>query len=199
MVLNDAGRIAGICWLEIPTHFPQCVLDEFVVMPNHIHGLIRLLNDTTAAPISHSSNLEAFGRPVAGSIPTIMRSYNGSVTRAIGRKVWQRRFYDVRPRDEAALDGIRTSGTIPKISLPSRKAASRNTSAIAVSSICQRWAFSRHAPRVARTFVASRASLASRIIVASRHAVMLLRSLYRVFFPPWNEQFLEPVSKAGTH
>jgi len=107
MVLNDAGRIAGSCWLEIPTHFPQCVLDEFVVMPNHIHGLIRLLNDTTAAPISHSSNLEAFGRPVAGSIPTIMRSYKGAVTRAIGRKVWQRRFYDVRPRDEAALDGIR--------------------------------------------------------------------------------------------
>jgi len=42
MILNDAGKIANECWLEIPKHFPNVVLHEHVVMPNHIHGIIEL-------------------------------------------------------------------------------------------------------------------------------------------------------------
>ena len=40
MILNDAGNIANECWLAIPNHFPNVVLHEFVIMPNHIHGII---------------------------------------------------------------------------------------------------------------------------------------------------------------
>jgi putative transposase len=40
MHLNDFGQIAQNCWLELPNHFPQVVLDKFVVMPNHVHGII---------------------------------------------------------------------------------------------------------------------------------------------------------------
>jgi REP element-mobilizing transposase RayT len=40
MNLNDAGKIVNTCWLEIPNHFPHALLDEFVIMPNHIHGII---------------------------------------------------------------------------------------------------------------------------------------------------------------
>ncbi len=40
MMLNDAGQIAQNCWLEIPDHYPNVILDEFVIMPNHIHGII---------------------------------------------------------------------------------------------------------------------------------------------------------------
>ncbi|MBW2704487.1 MAG: transposase, partial [Deltaproteobacteria bacterium] len=40
MRLNDAGRIAEACWLAIPEHFPLVELDAFVVMPNHVHGII---------------------------------------------------------------------------------------------------------------------------------------------------------------
>ena len=43
MMLNDAGKIAHECWLEIPNHFPNVVLHEFVVMPNHIHGIIEFV------------------------------------------------------------------------------------------------------------------------------------------------------------
>ncbi|MGC9031155.1 MAG: transposase, partial [Desulfomonilaceae bacterium] len=46
MFLNDIGEIAKQCWLEIPNHFPNISLDEFVIMPNHIHGII-ILNDNT--------------------------------------------------------------------------------------------------------------------------------------------------------
>ena len=40
MRLNAAGIIAKDCWLSIPDHFPNVVLHQFVVMPNHIHGII---------------------------------------------------------------------------------------------------------------------------------------------------------------
>ena len=42
IMLNDAGRIANECWLNIPEHFPHAVLHQHVVMPNHIHGIIEL-------------------------------------------------------------------------------------------------------------------------------------------------------------
>jgi len=40
MHLNAAGEIAQRCWEDIPTHFPSVELDAFVIMPNHVHGLI---------------------------------------------------------------------------------------------------------------------------------------------------------------
>ena len=45
MKLNDAGKIADECWLEIPNHFPNAILHEHIVMPNHIHGIIELANN----------------------------------------------------------------------------------------------------------------------------------------------------------
>ena len=48
MRLNDFGKIAHQCWLEIPNHFPHIQLDEFVIMPDHIHGII-ILNDIVGA------------------------------------------------------------------------------------------------------------------------------------------------------
>jgi len=47
MCLNDVGQIVEKCWSEIPGHFPHVALDAFVVMPNHIHGII-VLNDVGA-------------------------------------------------------------------------------------------------------------------------------------------------------
>ena len=43
MILNDAGKFANKCWMEIPKHFPNAVLHEHIVMPNHIHGIIELI------------------------------------------------------------------------------------------------------------------------------------------------------------
>jgi len=46
MILSDIGIIAEKCWLELPDHFPFVLLDEFVVMPDHIHGIIFINNFT---------------------------------------------------------------------------------------------------------------------------------------------------------
>jgi putative transposase len=40
MVLSDIGKIAHKFWIEIPNHFPFVELGEFVIMPNHVHGII---------------------------------------------------------------------------------------------------------------------------------------------------------------
>ncbi|MDQ3394590.1 MAG: hypothetical protein M3512_10835 [Bacteroidota bacterium] len=40
MILSALGKYADKCWQEIKEHFPFVVLDEYVVMPNHIHGIV---------------------------------------------------------------------------------------------------------------------------------------------------------------
>jgi putative transposase len=45
MYLNDAGRATESFWKEIPRHFPRATLDEFVIMPNHIHGIIWIVDN----------------------------------------------------------------------------------------------------------------------------------------------------------
>ncbi len=44
MILNEFGEIVEKCWREIPNHFPDAALDEYVVMPNHTHGIIIVTN-----------------------------------------------------------------------------------------------------------------------------------------------------------
>src|SRR5580698_4488798 len=43
MILDHQGHIAEKYWLEIPVHFPNAILHEYIVMPNHLHGIIELL------------------------------------------------------------------------------------------------------------------------------------------------------------
>jgi REP element-mobilizing transposase RayT len=106
MTLNEAGRIADKFWREISEHFPRAFVDEYVVMPNHVHGLIQL-TATDWSIEGHRERLEAFSKPVAGSVSTIVRSYKSAVSKALGRSVWQSRFYEVRARDDAARTNIR--------------------------------------------------------------------------------------------
>lgn len=42
MYASPIGKIAETYWTEIPLHHPHVVLDEFVVMPNHVHGILIL-------------------------------------------------------------------------------------------------------------------------------------------------------------
>ncbi|MEM3554650.1 MAG: transposase [Candidatus Micrarchaeaceae archaeon] len=48
MHLNDAGHVAERCWRDIPAHFPHITLDVFVIMPNHVHGILWIVGDDMA-------------------------------------------------------------------------------------------------------------------------------------------------------
>ena len=67
MVLNDAGRMATKCWNEIPLHFPDITLDAFVVMPNHVHGIL-VITDTVG--VKNTVGAKNFSPPTIGSTAT---------------------------------------------------------------------------------------------------------------------------------
>ena len=112
MQLNFLGYLAHICWLDIPNHFSCFQLDTFVIMPDHIHGLLAIVNNTLVTTQQKPvPTREKFGQPVRGSIPTAIRSYKGAVTRFIHRfcettevPVWQDGFYESIIRDEKTLN-----------------------------------------------------------------------------------------------
>jgi REP element-mobilizing transposase RayT len=113
MHLGAYGEIAQECWLAIPEHYPHVDLNAFVVMPNHVHGILVLGDDTAEFP--HMSAQERFGKPVPGSLPTIVRTYKAGVARRInvlrstpGVPIWQRNYDEHIIRDAASLDRIRS-------------------------------------------------------------------------------------------
>jgi putative transposase len=107
MHLNDFGRIAARCWLEIPIHFEKVDLDVFVAMPNHVHGIlalnypdkeIKVINGRGTACCAQK---RSFGSAIPGALSTIIRSYKSAVSKEInnllktpGNKIWQRNYYD---------------------------------------------------------------------------------------------------------
>ena len=56
MVLNDTGNIAKECWLNIPEHYPNTKLHEYVIMPNHVHGIIETVGAKNYSPLQKQSN-----------------------------------------------------------------------------------------------------------------------------------------------
>ena len=163
MRLNWTGKLVKREWERLAQRFPNIELDEFIVMPNHVHGIILIIDpgrgtagnsediDLTIprraptlsrrsptatknenddqelsrraptnqydyptiprrAPINH----EQFGKPVPGSIPTIIRSFKSAVSLRVNRSrnspggpVWQRNYFERVVRDQNELERIR--------------------------------------------------------------------------------------------
>ena len=121
MVLSPIGKIAQKYWLEIPDHFKHVELDEFVVMPNHIHGII-IINDNrrgvrSNAPTEPNNNINPenyFSQisPQSGTLGVIIRAYKSSVTRwcrknNYDQSIWQRNYYEHIIRNDKELYEIR--------------------------------------------------------------------------------------------
>lgn len=87
MVLSEAGRVAEACWREIPAHFPSVQIDEFVIMPNHVHGVVRILQEGLDAgggfDISNQCSKPQFGKPIAGALGTVVGAYKAAVSRGL--------------------------------------------------------------------------------------------------------------------
>lgn len=113
---NDVGNIVQKCWLAIPTHHLNVELDEFVVMPDHVHGIITITKQferdvaRNVSPQHHK--YQQIPSPQSGSLPTIVRSFKSAVSNEIHRTgranfAWQPRYYDHIVRDEDDLNRIR--------------------------------------------------------------------------------------------
>ena len=108
------GIIANEYWQKIPEHFPFVILDEFVVMPNHVHGIINISKPTIDKAGSEMQNVpdytNKFGSQ-SGNISSIVRGYKAGVKSfATINKIdfaWQPRFHDHIIRDDDELKRIR--------------------------------------------------------------------------------------------
>jgi len=125
MVLNKYGMIAHEEWIKSAKIRQEIRLHEFVVMPNHIHGIVEIINDGKGdRPVAQNNDKgdtpEKGDRPVAptgpqsGSIGAIIGGYKSSVTSKInklrntqGVPIWQRNFYDHVIRNEESHQNIR--------------------------------------------------------------------------------------------
>ena len=113
MQLNNAGQIVKSAWEELPARFPSARLDAFIVMPNHVHGII-IVGAQFIAP-SDGSGKGAINQGVMNHAPTlgkIIRAYKAVSTRLIRWEgipdfAWQRNYYEHVVRDEESLDRIR--------------------------------------------------------------------------------------------
>ena len=96
MHLNAKGDIAAARWDAIPQHYPDVELDAFVVMPNHVHGILVLTG---------ASDFKTY-------LGRVINAYKGAVTARIRKnipnlRVWQGRYHDHIIRNEPALNYIR--------------------------------------------------------------------------------------------
>jgi len=114
-VLTDAGKIVVDLWNDLPRRFAGAVLDVFVVMPNHIHGIIALdgVRSNGALGIvlgtgvtTPQSTLE---RPAIGDVVRIFKAASSRRIRQTGDDsfAWQRNYYEHAIRDETDLTAIR--------------------------------------------------------------------------------------------
>jgi putative transposase len=113
MRLNQYGQIVRECLEAIPEHFDNAAVDQFVVMPNHVHSIVVIMNVGArhAVPLTRG---ERFGKPMAKSLPTIVRSFKSATTKRIndlsqtpGRPIWQRNYYEHVIRNKHSLHRIR--------------------------------------------------------------------------------------------
>jgi REP element-mobilizing transposase RayT len=131
---NDAGRIVEQCWLEIPTHFPHVALDAYIIMPNHIHGILWIVETMPVEPVgaknfsppltpstispqppSDTEPQPASNPPPHGTSKTIgsvVRGFKIGVTKWFRQNtkiytVWQRNYYEHIIRNAESLQRIR--------------------------------------------------------------------------------------------
>ncbi|MCZ6554441.1 MAG: transposase [SAR324 cluster bacterium] len=114
MSLSEFGRAAEAAWLAIPEHFEPLRLDAFVIMPNHVHGIIVINGTDRRGAACRAPTPRTFGPPDSGSLSTIVRSCKSAATREINRlratpaaPVWQRNYYEHIVRNEYDLRAIR--------------------------------------------------------------------------------------------
>jgi putative transposase len=107
LVLNAAGEIVCRVWNALPTKYPGIEIDEFVVMPNHMHGIIR---------IHHADNIAGgetppLRKPALGQMVAYFKyhcaKYINQHRNTVGIPVWQRNYYEHIIRDEKTLNNVR--------------------------------------------------------------------------------------------
>lgn len=119
MVLNEYGEIVQKQWIWLKEHYEYIDLDEFIVMPNHFHGILIIVGsgrdltknnerrkNRTSPDLSLQKSVKI--KPLAELIGAFKTTSSKSIHRnGLPNFSWQRSYYDHIIRDEKSLDNIR--------------------------------------------------------------------------------------------
>jgi putative transposase len=109
---NAFGRLVQSVWYDLPKHYPRVGCDAFVIMPNHVHGVLIL---TDVVSVGAGNGRTGFKpAPTGHRLPEIVRAFKTFSARRIneirdtrGVSVWQRNYFEHVVRNEAELFRIR--------------------------------------------------------------------------------------------
>jgi REP element-mobilizing transposase RayT len=112
MCLNEAGRVVHTVWDGLSDRFPTIELVSFVVMPNHVHGIL-VVGAALALPVGGAAS-SAPTRSASTTLGTVVRAFKSisaiGVNRLLsrsGQSLWQRSYYEHVIRGEESLNRIR--------------------------------------------------------------------------------------------
>jgi putative transposase len=97
--LSDIGQIVTDCWHNLQNHYPNIILDEFIVMPDHIHGIIIIRNGPDN---KFKHGLSEFIRAFKSFSSRRINELNMTIS-----GIWQSRYYDRIIRSNNELNRIR--------------------------------------------------------------------------------------------
>lgn len=113
--MNAWGELVRTCWQAVPDHFLSVRLGAYVIMPNHIHGILVIEQDEKGAvyrapTLTTPSRERSFGPLPKHSIHTVVNTFKGAASRQIHRLDegdtfrWQRNYYEhiIRHPDDYA-------------------------------------------------------------------------------------------------
>jgi putative transposase len=134
---NEMAAVVHSCWKDLPNHYPNMALDAFVVMPNHVHGIVVILDESipvgehpmpalnqpavgASSALRHTDNATVGARHASpqqrrrNTLGDVVGSFKSAVTKRIneiantpGTPFWQRGYYDHIIRDGRSLTRIR--------------------------------------------------------------------------------------------
>lgn len=102
MRLNDAGEMVASIWEEIPVQFPTAKLDAYVVMPNHLHGIVTMNHEAISSPEVQLGSVMKWFKTV-----TTNHYIRGVISLGwppYDRRLWQRNYYETIISSERVLD-----------------------------------------------------------------------------------------------
>jgi len=121
VMLSNIGRIVAQSWVWLGDHHPYVDLDAWVIMPNHVHGIILILDDdivpcdrrggsrtalTAAVTTAPTTKRKPLGRLI-GAFKTVSTKRINEIRHTPGDRFWQRNYWEHIIRDESSLAQIR--------------------------------------------------------------------------------------------
>ena len=112
MILNQSGNIVLACWNSLLERYDNIELDKFVVMPNHVHGIIKIIDHVGAIhelPLQTANTNQKTKRrrmlipKVVGYFKMNSSKQINTIRNSTGIPVWQRNYYEHIIRNEDKL------------------------------------------------------------------------------------------------